>query len=159
MIVVSDTSPLNYLVLIQVIDVLPKLFREIYVPIHVMRELQHPRTPEPVKTWTASPPDWLRIHTPRATIPADSLLDPGEAAALALAREINAVAVLIDERKGRRIAREQGFTTLGTITILELAAQRKLLHLKSTFDRLQQTSFQISKSIIDAALERDAARS
>jgi len=157
-IVVSDTSPLNYLVLIQAIDVLPKLFREIYVPTHVMRELQHPRTPEVIKAWAKSPPDWLHIHTPHTTFPAGNLLDPGEAAALALAKELNAAAVLIDERKGRRIAKEQGFTTLGTITILELAAKQKLLHLKSAFDLLQQTSFQISKSIIDAALERDGTR-
>ena len=154
MIVVSDTSPLNYLILIQAIDVLPKLFREIYVPTDVMRELQHPRTPEVVKIWAASPPNWLHIHTPCTAIPADNLLDPGEAAALALAKELNAAAILIDERKGRRIAREQGFTTLGTITILELAARQKLLHLKPALDRLQQTSFQISKSIIAAALER-----
>jgi len=153
-IVVSDTSPLNYLILIQAIDVLPKLFREIYVPTDVMRELQHPRTPEVVKIWATSPPDWLHIHTPRTALPADNLLDPGEAAALALAKELNATAVLIDEKKGRRIAREQGFTTLGTITILELAARQKLLHLKSALDRLQQTSFQISRSIIAAALER-----
>jgi predicted nucleic acid-binding protein len=47
---------------------------------------------------------------------------------------------------------------LGTITILELAAQEKLLDLKVALDALRQTSFQISKSLIDAALEREAAR-
>jgi len=157
-IVVSDTSPLNYLVLINAIDVLPKLFREIHVPSTVMLELQHPRTPNVVKSWAQSPPAWLLISAPHATFPAAVSLDPGEAQALALAKELNAAAVLIDEKKGRRIAREQGFTTLGTITILELAAQRKLLDLKSALDFLQKTSFQITKNYIDAALERDAAR-
>ena len=47
MIVVSDTSPLNYLVLIGAIDVLPQLFGEVYVPPRVMQELQRSRTPEP----------------------------------------------------------------------------------------------------------------
>jgi len=65
MIVVSDTSPLNYLVLVGAIDVLPKLFGEVYVPLAVIQELQHPRTPVPVKQWAQSPPDWLRIANHR----------------------------------------------------------------------------------------------
>ncbi len=54
MIVVSDTSPLNYLVLIGAIDVLPKLFGEVYAPPAVIQEFQHPRTltsNAPIGTW------------------------------------------------------------------------------------------------------------
>ena len=40
MIVVSDTTPLNYLVLIGAIDLLPKLFDEVFVPAFVLRGLQ-----------------------------------------------------------------------------------------------------------------------
>ena len=107
MIVVSDTSPLNYLVLMGAIDVLPKLFGEVYVPLAVIQELQHPRTPEPVKQWAQSPPEWLRIREPSAETSNAAGLDPGEAQAIALAIEIHADAVLIDEKLGRRIAKSQ----------------------------------------------------
>jgi predicted nucleic acid-binding protein len=155
-IVVSDTSPLNYLVLINSIDVLPKLFETVYVPSYVMQELQHPRTPEPVVRWAQSPPPWLRICTPSIRIPGTDSLDMGEAQAISLATEMHASAILIDERKGRRIAKEHGFTVLGTITVLELASRHGLLDLASAFDALQRTTFQIAQSLIDAAIERDA---
>ena len=158
MIVVSDTSPLNYLILIQAIEVLPQLFRDIHAPAAVMRELQHPRTPEAVKRWAQSPPAWMHVSTPASIPPAVALLDPGEAAALALARELGAAAILIDEKKGRRVAKEQGFRTVGTITVLELAAQQGMLDLKSAFEALTRTSFQAAQSLTDAALQRDAAR-
>jgi predicted nucleic acid-binding protein len=108
MIVVSDTSPLNYLVLLGAVDVLPKLFREIHVPSEVMRELHHPRTPEPLKRWAQSPPDWLCIHAPSKDIPLVTGLDPGEAQAIALALELRADAVLIDEKKGRGTPSRRG---------------------------------------------------
>ena len=157
MIVVSDTSPLNYLVLIQAIDVLPRLFRDIHAPTTVLRELQHSHAPEAVKRWALSPPAWLHVSMPASIPPAVGLLDPGEAAALALAKELGAAAILIDEKKGRRVAKEQGFTTMGTITVLELASQQGLINLNSAFDALARTSFLIAKSLMDAALQRDAA--
>ncbi len=49
MIVVSDTSPLNYLILVDCIDVLPELFGQVYAPSLVVIELGHPRSPEPVR--------------------------------------------------------------------------------------------------------------
>lgn len=49
MIVVSDTSPLNYLVLIYEIEVLPKLFEQVYIPPSVIVELTRLKTPDPVR--------------------------------------------------------------------------------------------------------------
>jgi predicted nucleic acid-binding protein len=158
MIVVSDTSPLNYLVLIDAIDVLPQLFGEVHVPPTVMQELQHPRTPEPLKYWAQSPPEWLIIQTPIAVAPPDLNLDPGEAEALALALELRAAAILVDEKKGRRIAAAHGLATLGTITVLELAASHGLLELQAALDSLQRTSFHCTDTLINAALQRDADR-
>jgi predicted nucleic acid-binding protein len=48
-IVVADTSPLNYLILIDQADLLPSLFGEVLLPHAVHRELQHPKTPERVR--------------------------------------------------------------------------------------------------------------
>lgn len=158
MIVVSDTSPLNYLILINAVHVLPQLFAEICVPPAVIAELNHPKTPDMVKQWILSPPLWLIIRAPTTPAANSNLLDPGEAQAIELAKELNAAALLIDEKKGRRIAKDRGLLTIGTITVLELAAQKNLLDLKLAFDALQKTSFQIAKSYIDAAIKRDVSR-
>ena len=51
MIVVADTSPLNYLVLIDEVDLLPALFGEVLIPQAVFQELKHPKTPAKVQQW------------------------------------------------------------------------------------------------------------
>jgi predicted nucleic acid-binding protein len=48
--VVSDTSPLNYLILIDAVDLLPRLFSEVYIPAIVAEELTRGQTPMPVRT-------------------------------------------------------------------------------------------------------------
>jgi predicted nucleic acid-binding protein len=85
-------------------------------------------------------------------------LDPGESDAIALALEIQAPAILIDENRGRRAAKKQGLATLGTITVLELAAEQGLLDLKAALNALEGTSFHVTRPLIEAALKRDAAR-
>jgi predicted nucleic acid-binding protein len=157
-IVVSDTSPLNYLVLINAIDLLPKLFDDVYVPPKVIEELQRPKTPDAVRKWALSPPAWLKVTAPKAQIKFTVRLDPGEAHAISLAKEQNATAVPNDEKKGRRVAKSQGLDTVGTITVLELAALKKLLDLGPALHALQNTTFRITSELIRTALDADAAR-
>ncbi|MGA2572065.1 MAG: hypothetical protein ABSF23_16270 [Terracidiphilus sp.] len=56
MIVVADTSPLNYLILIGEIEILPKLYDKVLLPEEVHRELQRAQTPSAVREWAASLP-------------------------------------------------------------------------------------------------------
>ena len=100
MIVVSDTSPLNSLLLIDAIDLLPQLFGEVHVPPSVLLELEHPRTPEVVTLWAQSRPEWLNVRAPTIALSTAIRLDPGEADAIALALERHATAVVVDEKKG-----------------------------------------------------------
>ena len=158
MIVVSDTSPINYLVLIGAIDVLPRLFDKIYVPPQVLDELRRSKAPEVVRHWANAPPDWLQVSTPASTLETSIRLDPGEAQAIALALELKIEAILIDERKGYRVAKERGLTPVGTLTVLEFAAERKLLDLAPALSTLRSTTFHITDEHIRAALIRDAAR-
>jgi hypothetical protein len=57
MIVVSDTSPTNYLILIELQDLLPKLFDRILIPEAVHRELHATGAPDPIKRFLADAPD------------------------------------------------------------------------------------------------------
>lgn len=156
--VVSDTSPLNYLVLIGLPEVLPQLFKEVHTPLEVVAELRHPRTPEIVRQWAGSPPQWLKVTHSAGTVQGSAHFGVGEVAAIALAKQLGAKWLLMDERDGSRFARAQGLRTIGTLAVLEQGARRGLLDLNDALTRLRQTSFRISLPLIRAALERDAAK-
>jgi predicted nucleic acid-binding protein len=123
-IVVSDTSPLNYLVLIEQAHVLPLLFGRVIAPPAVIGELQHPGAPAVVRTWAAAPPPWLEIRAPIRIDPTLAL-GAGERQAISLAQELHADAVLIDERHALTIARKVGLFVTGTLGVLEIAADRR----------------------------------
>ena len=67
MTVIADSSILNYLILIDAVQVLPQIFREVLIPEAVCSELQKPRTPSKVTTWISERPEWLRVHTVTAS--------------------------------------------------------------------------------------------
>src|SRR5207247_8777994 len=87
-VVVADTSPLNYLVQIRCQDVLAALYDRVLVPPAVMTELDHPRTPPIVRAWLGHLPPWLEVRGVRSP-PVATLagLDPGEHQPLQLAQE------------------------------------------------------------------------
>jgi predicted nucleic acid-binding protein len=157
-IVVSDTTPINYLVLINAIDVLPQLFGEVYAPGEVLRELSDPKAPQGVRIWSDSPPPWLRIRNPIIQLPSTARLDPGEAAAISLAKEIGAAAVLMDENRGRKVATKEGLVAVRTLPLLEMAAEKSLIALEPALLRLSRTSFRITASLINDAINRHRAR-
>ena len=101
-VVVADTSPLNYLILIEHIDLLPRLYRRIIIPVEVLRELNDDGAPRRVSEWAMQPPEWLEVRsTPPNNDPALSLLDQGERCAILLAQSEADVLLLIDEAAGR----------------------------------------------------------
>jgi predicted nucleic acid-binding protein len=89
MIVVADTSPLNYLVLIDEINLLPAIFGQVLLPQAVFQELGHPKTSPRVRQWVADLPAWLEVRTVVSVADAGLLrLDPGEREAIQLALEL-----------------------------------------------------------------------
>ena len=81
MIVIADTSPLNYLVLLGHTDLLPRLFGEVLIPPSVFEKLGDPETPEPVRAWIEELPLWLHIQPLRSEPDAGlRYLDRGEQA-------------------------------------------------------------------------------
>jgi len=160
-IVVSDTSPLNYLILIEAIDVLSQLYHEVYIPHEVITELEHHGAPAAVCRWVQHLPEWARVRNPAhidATLLQNRKLDKGEIHAIALAQELKAH-VLIDERDAYEAAKARGLTSTGILGVLDAAAERDLLDLKPALARLvSETNFRHSQRLIDRLLERDAQR-
>lgn len=156
-VVVSDTSPLHYLILCGAETILPRLFRQVVIPPTVFRELQQPNTPPLVRQWAASLPTWIAVQKPK-TLNLALDVDAGELEAICLAQEIRADAVLMDDRAGRNAAIHCGLAVVGTIGLLEQAAARRLIELPQAMERLRQTNARLDAELIQAALERDKAR-
>ena len=156
-VVVSDTSPLHYLILCGLDAVLARLFERVVIPPTVFAELQHPNTPVLVQEWMRSLPTWVAVQKPRSL---DSSLnvDAGELEAICLAREIQAAAVLMDDRAGRHAAVQCGLPVIGTLGILEQAAVRGWIDLPQALERLQTTNTRLDPKLVEAALGRHKAR-
>ena len=124
MIIISDTSPINYLLLIGQIDLLPSLFEQIIIPEVVRDEMLSLDAPLSLQQWIANPPFWLIVQTVSKLDATLSFLDAGEQAAITLAQTLPTSLLIIDERLGRQIARERGIPIIGTVGILDNAADR-----------------------------------
>jgi predicted nucleic acid-binding protein len=151
MIVVSDTSPLNYLVLIGHDAVLPALFDRVLTTPGVIAELSHRDSPEGVRRWAATPPSWLGVRAP-SSIDAALQLGRGETEAISLARELHADGVLMDERRGTLVARGLGLRVTGTLGVVQLAGQRGLLDITEAVSSLRRTTFRASDALYDRLL-------
>jgi predicted nucleic acid-binding protein len=159
MIVIADTTPLNYLILIDHADVLPTLYGRVFIPQAVYQELQQGRTPAVVQAHIAARPSWLEIRN--ITLPIDSTLtalDRGEQEAIVLAEELKADVLMIDDKDGRRAAAERNLVVIGTLGVLEEAAKLGLLDLPSAVSKLKETTFRADPRLLAVFLERDAQR-
>jgi predicted nucleic acid-binding protein len=118
-IVVADASPLRYLILIDLSHVLPALYGSVIVPPAVVDELTAERTPDVVRNWFAMRPGWLRVQAPREPLTfLQDVLGEGERQAIALAVDLNADALLMDDRDGRREAERRSCAVLGTLRVI-----------------------------------------
>lgn len=154
MIVVSDTGPINYLVLIEQIGVLPVLHGKILIPPAVHAELQSADTPPPVVEWARQLPDWVEVKIPSMVL-LEHGIHLGEAEAIALAIEERAVLLLMDDARGRTYANSQGLRITGTLGVLEAASRRGLVNLPDCIQRLQRTSFRAHPQLLEALLRRN----
>jgi predicted nucleic acid-binding protein len=152
MIVVSDTSPINYLVLIGHGDLLHRLYGTILIPEAVRAELIHPRTPEPVRHWIQERQD-VEVRAVTGPLPWEDL-QRGEREAIALALELEADLILMDEKRGRRIAGEEGLIVVGILGILSAAAESGLISFPEAVVKLRTTSYRISEALVAALLDQ-----
>jgi predicted nucleic acid-binding protein len=161
MAVVADTSPLNYLVLIEAVDILPQLYERICVPEAVIAELRSSDAPLPVQQWAAVLPAWVEVRAVAGEFLADprwQSLHAGEQAALSLAVLLKADLVLMDERTGVGLARKNGFRVTGTLGILDEAARQELLDLATVMEKLKATTFRYPQSLVVGLLAESKER-
>jgi predicted nucleic acid-binding protein len=157
--IVADTTPLNYLVLIDAVGVLPRLYGRVLIPPSVLAELADPLAPAQVRAWVMQSHSWLHVVPLRA--PADSSLmhlDAGERDAIALAAEQRTTLLLMDERDGAAAARALNLKVVGTLGVLDIAAARGWLDLQDMFSRLRQTTFRSPHRLLATMLKQDAER-
>jgi predicted nucleic acid-binding protein len=125
MIVVSDTSPILYLFLIDLLDLLPQLYGQIIIPDMVRNEMGAVGAPDDLRKWVANPPEWLTIQSVMVE-PDETLkrLNLGEQAAISLAESLPADLLLIDEKAGRQMAMARGLNVIGVLGVLDDAASQ-----------------------------------
>jgi predicted nucleic acid-binding protein len=153
MLVVSDATPLQALVRLGHVQVLPALYEQIVIPPAVASELSHRNTPTEVRVWLATKPPWLSITAPAHVSPTLAS-GAGEREAISLAMELHADYLLVDDKEARTVARSLGLQITGTIGILELAAAKNLILIRPAIQKLRETGFFIDEDIIAKVLNR-----
>ncbi|KGE88536.1 MAG: DUF3368 domain-containing protein [Phaeodactylibacter xiamenensis] len=153
MVVISDTTTITNLIQINLLDILPKLYNEVIIPLAVHKELLRF---EEQKTIINSS-NWLKPLEVENNPYLGSLLesiDKGEAEAIALAIKLQPDFLIIDERAGRKIAKEYGIPIIGLLGILMLAKQQGLIeNVKTPLDSLKdEVGFRVSKSLYEFVL-------
>jgi predicted nucleic acid-binding protein len=101
---------------------------------------------------------WVKIQPvvdTRAVVELTRLLDPGEAEAILLAAQENARFLLIDDAKGRRVARERGLPVVGVVGVLLSAKSRgSLAAVGPVLEGLARVGYRLSPRLVAAVLER-----
>jgi predicted nucleic acid-binding protein len=157
-VVVADSSPINYLVLIGSIDVLRQLYGAVVVPQQVISELIDSAAPHAVQAWASDLPTWIDVRN--TVVPDDDMihLDRGERAAIVLAQSESNALLLIDETAGRIEASRRGIRNTGTLGVLRAAALKGHADLPTALARLLETNFRVSPELVTALLAEDAER-
>ena len=138
-VVIADSSCLVLFTNISRLDILEQMFSDVWVTTVVGREYGLPL------------PDWVTVHDPIDSEREQSLaliLDLGEASSIALAIETFGSRIIIDEKKGRRVALSLGLDVVGTLGILIEASENGLIGAdRHLVDQLDRVGFRLSNRL------------
>jgi len=145
-IIISDTSCLIALSNIELLDILKELYDEIIITKEVQDE------------FGKKLPDWiirLEVKDKQKQSEIERNLDKGEASSIALALEIKNSTLIIDEIKGRRIAKSYNINIIGTIGILLIADKRGLIKdVLSVILKLVNKGFRLSDDLLNILINK-----
>lgn len=160
MLVVSDTTPIISLMKDNRLGILKELFTEIVIPEAVYSELtSNPNYPEEVATINES------SFIKKITLSDKKLLDVfqrvtgldlGESEAILYSDENSADLLMMDEVKGRQVAKQMNIRVIGTLGILQLANEKGLLSgndVRHTLEVLKTNERHISDELIELVLK------
>ncbi|MCD6409441.1 MAG: DUF3368 domain-containing protein [Candidatus Verstraetearchaeota archaeon] len=150
LVIVSNTSPLIALKHAEILHALGLLLKSVVVPPAVLAELK-------VKEEEVfSKLEFLQVIAPQnkeMVFHLKRIVDEGEAEAITLAVEHSAW-LLIDDLKGRKVARRLGVKVVGTLGILKIAKQKEFLSdVGSAIKRMKARGFYIADEIVDRFLK------
>lgn len=158
--VVSDSSPVMNLAIIGQLDLLRDQFCEVWIPPGVLEELRvQEELPGCKAIRDALKQGWLRVHDLLNQAMAQSLrreIDKGEAEAIALAIQVGAETLLLDERRARRVAKPLGLKVTGVLGVLSRAFQAgKLGSIRQSMEDLRRkAAFRIAPALFDQVLRQ-----
>lgn len=153
--IVSNTGPLIAMAIIDRLDILNMLFNTVIVPEEVHQELIQGRD-SCVGVASYKQSSWIQIR--RISSPLEPLLstvlDPGEASVIQLSRECGADFVLIDERKGRKVARDiYQMRVVGSVRILVEAKRQGFIEsVSKAINGMRNGGYWIHDNIVELAL-------
>lgn len=154
-IVVCNTTPILTLLGIESFDILEKLYGKIIVPNAVFQEIEQGKE-KIYKSLTQL--EWVEIREVQDKSFVKKLteyLDAGEAEVIALAKELNADLVIIDEKKGRNFAQLNNLICVGSLGILLKAKENNFIpFLKPLLEKMQTNGIWISEILIKEILEK-----
>lgn len=156
MIVVADSSPLHYLILLEQVDLLRRFYKRVAIPDAVISELSAVGTPPAVRCWIEELPSWVDVVPvgPQAIETVTDRLDRGERAAIGLAMLLGADLLLVDDAAGRAEARRLCLRVTGTLGVLRIGAEHGLLDVPRLLEQLRATTFYADEKVLLAIFGR-----
>lgn len=143
--IISDTSCLIALDRIGKLELLQKLFNTIIT------------TPEVKYEFGKDLPTWIlirEVNNNNKKKELQSIVDLGEASALALAIETPQSLLIIDERKGRKLAKDLNIKIIGTLRLILMAKQKGFLNsVTETVSELRKANFHLDRKIVNRILK------
>lgn len=158
--VVSDTSPLLNLALVERLDLLDAQFETLHVPELVWEELAGGDEADPEylpqlrRLRDGSTVTLVSVARSELFVEVGRELDAGETAAITYAIQTDADLVLLDERDGRRVARRHDLSVTGVVGILLRGVRDGTVDLRSELDALRDAGFWIDDDLYDEVIQR-----
>lgn len=161
MIVVSDTTPLISLMKVSKLGLLEPLFQEVLIPVSVYAELTtNPNFEDEAGQIKDCP--FIKVVTVKEHKAVDVLqrsagLDLGESEAIVYADDIKADVLLMDEAKGRQVAKAMGLYIMGTVGVLLFAYEESIMSgsdVVKALTQLRRANRHIGEDVIKYALSK-----
>lgn len=154
MIIVADASPLISFAILNKLEILDKIFKDVLIPIAVYKEITKENKKHSDKLNSFAENKTKKVKNKLAVKLLQKDLDLGESEAIVLAKENNISDILMDEYKGRKIAKDNGLHPIGTLGVLIQAKKKKLIKkVKPEIDTLIDNHIRISDDLYSTALE------